>query len=98
MTGFMLAKCPASSQASSVNVSVDLGAGVLDRLCPTRLLRGKARRELCRRLWRVRLHPEPEELISEFRCRLDFLQLGGKPRYDLRRCSRRGDDALPRLP
>src|SRR6266536_5349463 len=93
MTVLMREVRPHSSFAS-----IDLGTRIADRLGPTRLLGFDGRREL---FWTVRggrFHAELEQLRLEFGYGLDLLQLGGEPRHDLLRRSRRRDDALPRLP
>src|SRR6266567_3068537 len=71
MTVLMLVSCGLRSSLASV----DLGAGILDRLGPSRLLARDRRRELLGRVRRGGLHAEFEQLILELGCRLDALQL-----------------------
>src|SRR5947207_734460 len=78
--------------------SVDLGAVVLDRLGPSRLLIRDGRRELLGRMWREGLHTELEEQLLEFPGRLNFLELVGETHEDIQWGPRRRDDSLPCLP
>src|SRR6266705_490392 len=73
--------------------SVDLGAGGLDRLGPSRLLIRDGRRELLGRMWREGLHTELEEQLLEFPGRLNFLELVGETHEDIQWRPRRRDDS-----
>src|SRR5450755_3425847 len=95
MTGIIV---PAPCALSSRCALIDLRSGILDGLCPSRLLRGDRRSKLLGSVRREWLHAEFEQLLLELLRLLNSLQFHGKTRDDFPRGAGRSDNPLPRLP
>src|SRR6202795_3744677 len=80
------------------SASIDLCAGILDRLRPSWLLRRNRGGKLFGAVRREWLHAELQQLLLELLRLLNSLQLRRKARDDLSRHAGRRDDPLPCLP